>query len=449
MASINIIDDLPPEDTAMLQALYSRSPASVEDHLKKVAKAGSGKFMEQYYVGYNHASIGDCGTTTVFIEGVSMPTAKAIQDWPLYSGQEASTRYMDFSEAAYLDPVGSPESRALMERRFWLYDHLKEPVTNYLKSRYPQDTSGVGEAQWERTINAAAFDILRGFLPAGSKTNLSWHTNLRQAEDHLWWLEAHPSKEVREVAAEILEQLREKYPNSFKRKNTARARTRSTWRDYFYPRIALHSSHRSLPTEINVSKCNLYDHHNRGVEVVLEQRPPGAPIPHSLIDLGNITSHFMLDYGSFRDLQRHRNGHVKVPLLNTAHGFHPWYLSSIPEEYLGLVETELEECRVILDKLRLENQHLNEADFQSYVPMGYLVPCEVTQPVPGFIYRLELRSSMTVHPTLREVVHGEVNAFRSAYPKIRIHADMMDSRVTFRRGNQTIQEKSEVQKQEH
>ena len=67
-AKIKIIDELLPEDVAMLQALYSRSPASVDSHLDKVEEVGSGNFMDRYYVGYGHRSIGDCGTTTMFIE---------------------------------------------------------------------------------------------------------------------------------------------------------------------------------------------------------------------------------------------------------------------------------------------------------------------------------------------------------------------------------------------
>ena len=37
-----IVDDYHPEDMAMLQALYSRSPASVVKHIDKLKKAGSG-----------------------------------------------------------------------------------------------------------------------------------------------------------------------------------------------------------------------------------------------------------------------------------------------------------------------------------------------------------------------------------------------------------------------
>ncbi len=103
----------------MLQALYSRSPKSVHEHLAKVRKDGSGNFMSQFYVGYGHKSIGDCGTTSIFIEGLSMLAAKAIQQWPLYSGQEASTRYMDFSQAHCV--FETPEEDGIQQQWMRLY----------------------------------------------------------------------------------------------------------------------------------------------------------------------------------------------------------------------------------------------------------------------------------------------------------------------------------------
>lgn len=77
---IIIVDDVAPEPNAMLQALYSRSPKSVTEHLEQVKRVGAEKFMASYYVGYGHKSIGDCGTTSIFVENVSMLVAKAVQD---------------------------------------------------------------------------------------------------------------------------------------------------------------------------------------------------------------------------------------------------------------------------------------------------------------------------------------------------------------------------------
>ena len=61
MSKVFLYDEYSPEDVAMMQALYSRSPKSVEEHVEKVKATGSGKFMESFYVGYGHASIADCG----------------------------------------------------------------------------------------------------------------------------------------------------------------------------------------------------------------------------------------------------------------------------------------------------------------------------------------------------------------------------------------------------
>ena len=74
---------LTAEALAMLQALHSRSVGGVAEHLAVLAEKGADKFMSTYYVGYGHKSIGDCGFAVVFIEGVSMLAAKAIQDYKL------------------------------------------------------------------------------------------------------------------------------------------------------------------------------------------------------------------------------------------------------------------------------------------------------------------------------------------------------------------------------
>ncbi len=115
MAKIFIFDEFNPEDNAMLQALYSRSASSVVEHVEKVKKCGSGKFMETFYLGYGHSSIADCGSTTIFIEKLSILADKAIQDWPLYSGQETSTRYIDMSRQEIIDPVDTEESKAILD----------------------------------------------------------------------------------------------------------------------------------------------------------------------------------------------------------------------------------------------------------------------------------------------------------------------------------------------
>jgi hypothetical protein len=122
-----------PEAAAMLQALHSRSVGGLEGHLKILSEKGADNFMKNFYVGYGHKSIGDCGTASLFIEGVSMLTAKAIQDWALYSGQESSTRYIDFQIQPFKNPVGTPEGEELIEGYRKFYMEALEPTREYLK----------------------------------------------------------------------------------------------------------------------------------------------------------------------------------------------------------------------------------------------------------------------------------------------------------------------------
>ena len=154
-----------PEAVAMLQALHSRSIGGLKAHLKKLIEKGSDQFQKTYYVGYGHKSIGDCGTTTIFAEGISMLAAKAIQDWPLYSGQESSTRYLDFSQQPFMNPAGTAEGERIQESWRRLYLELQEPVQESLRERFPR-REGEKENVWEKAINARAFDITR--IPASA-----------------------------------------------------------------------------------------------------------------------------------------------------------------------------------------------------------------------------------------------------------------------------------------
>lgn len=431
---ILIKDDLHPEDGAMLQALYSRSPKSVDAHLKKVEAAGSGSFMDDYYVGYGHASIGDCGSTTLFIEGVSMLMAKAIQDNPLYSGQEASTRYMNFENATFENPGGGIAGNAVQRAWMTFYHSMFPRLTEYFRSLNPIEDNEE-PAKYERALKARTFDVLRGFIPAGAHTSLSWHTNLRQAQDKLRWLVAHPEMSTSQLAVEIVGNLHKKYPHSgFDWKMSE-----SEW-DYRhlvageYSYIDESRSGIDSTSGVLVILSNFAWPHDTKLMKILAARPPRMPMPPVLQKYGMIKSEFFLDFGSFRDLQRHRNGFVQMPLLTTRFGFHPWYLAQFPSELRAEVE-----AFVAAQTRLIEELPVNEIQRQSYIAMGFQVACTVVQSLPAFAYRVELRTSKSVHPTLRAVAQREAREFVSITEgSIPLHADMSPDMWDTRRGGQTI-----------
>jgi len=426
------IDDLSPEDVAMLQALYSRSPASVREHLEKLRNVGSGKFMSQYYVKYGHKSIADCGDTTLFIENVSMLVAKAVQDWGLYSGQESSTRYIDFSKQGWDDPVNTPQSYAVMHRWVQFYLDALEPMTEHLFQVYPRRSTDK-EEDYVRAIKARAFDIMRGFLPAGMHTNLSWHTNLRQAYDKLAELIFHPLSRVRAVAYAMAHTLKDKYRHSgFERvlkssipETEADRYRKSMVEEYSYFTPSFTPEFRLSVTLDDVGLAEYID--------AFRDRPKGVELPRFMGDLGQITSEYLLDFGSFRDVQRHRNGIVRMPLLTTRYGFNEWYLQQLAPSLRAPAQELLDHQREEIAALPC-----SAVEKQNYIAMGYDVPVRITQGLPAFVYRMELRTAKTVHPTLRRRVQQEVAHFRSVHPEVVIHADMDQDDWDVRRGTQTI-----------
>jgi len=425
MSNIYIYDEFSPEDTAMMQALYSRSPKSVVEHVEKVKTSGSGKFMETFYVGYGHASIADCGSTTIFIEDISILADKAVQDWQLYSGQETSTRYIDMGSRQIIDPLNTPESQAIINKWMAFYNGNQEAVQNHLSAKYPRKPEE-DEIAYQKAIKARTFDILRGFLPAGITTQLSWHTNLRQAYDKICWLRHNPLPEVKEIANTILSKLKEKYAHSFSQtdypeQEAYRAETMAE-HNYLKPQnIAF-----NLKTAIKNEDLAPY-------KKVIATRPIKTGLPGLMGELGAVTFEFIMDFGSFRDVQRHRNGVCRMPLLTTELGFHSWYLEQLPEDLRPEAEKLIAAQIEAIAKLEATPEIK-----QYYTALGFNVFCRVTYGLPAAVYVIELRSGKPVHPTLRQVAHRMQKELNAVLPDLILHCDLEPDDWDYRRGLQDI-----------
>lgn len=431
---IFIYDDLDPEATAMLQALYSRSAESVERHMEKVRSLGSKDFMSSYYVGYGHASIGDCGNTTLFIEGVSLLACKAMQDNPLYSGQETSTRYIDFSQQPIVDPVGSDASGAILKKWIEFYTQATPALVSHLQAQFPLQADQK-EGVWTRAIHARCFDILRGFLPAGVTSQFSWSTNLRQAHDKLSLLRHHPLAEVRDIAGRCLASLKVKYPSSFTHKVYPE-------REAYLQRVAFRTSYPLYSAD--EPPCRGFTYRstvdNKALEAAdlesIVSRPPKTELPRHLSQYGAYTCTFPLDYGSFRDLQRHRNGLCPIPLLDGRQGFSRWYLEQLPGPLAAQAKRLVCEQFAAID--RLAGEGADPQTLQYYYPLGAEVKCEILYDLPQMVYVTELRSSATVHPTLRRVAHAMHAALRREHPRLKLYTDLSQDAWSLKRGHQDI-----------
>jgi len=414
------------ESEAMLQALHSRSTGGLRSHLEVLAERGTDNFMANFYVGYGHKSIGDCGTTTLFIEGVSMLAAKAIQDFQLYNGQEASTRYVDFSKQPLVDPSNTFEGNDLLEIQRKFYIGAQEPTREHLMKLYPLN-AGEEEKIYKKAITARVFDITRSLLPAGASTNLAWHTNLRQAADRMLFLRHHPLAEVREIGKGLEEILKKKYPNSFVHKKYAGTEDYQDQiaKSYFY-----HDPNSPPVPEVSFKNINFEE--LKKYEDFFNGRPPKTELPKFLGQIGTIEAKFQIDFGSFRDIQRQRSLNQRMPLLTNELGFNTWYSESLPEKIRDKLPEHLKFVNGKINDLKISKE-----DAQYFLPMGYNTSNRFTGDLPAMVYVVELRDTRFVHPTLQKVAHDIGRQIRNRL-NIPLYVDEEPSRFDIRRGSQDI-----------
>ncbi len=429
MLVLNTGSAIDPEAAAMLGALHSRSIGGIKAHLKVLAEKGAANFMSKFYVGYGHKSIGDMASITIFIEAVSMLVAKAIQDSQLYNGQEASTRYIDFAEQPFIDPLNSAESKSILENWRAFYLHGLSVMPEYLKSKYPRNEDE-NEAVYNKAIKARAFDVMRAFLPAGASTNVAWHGPVRVIGDRLPILRNHPLEEVRNTAGALETAAIKAHPNSFtgkkydsQEKYLADIATSVT---YFDP-VAVNEFSVTRDT-INRDTLKLYAR-------ALSTRPEWTELPRQLDEAGSMQFDYLLDFGSFRDIQRHRAVAQRMPLLSTKHGFEQWYLDEMPESLR-------EQSKIFLQKQEAEIAKLNAAPevAQYFTAMGYRVPCRLSGTLPALTYLVERRARNDVHPTLSMLAHKMADAlrYRLGESGLVLHTEDSPTRFDIKRGKQDI-----------
>jgi thymidylate synthase ThyX len=421
-----ILDNFPPEDIAMLQALYSRDPRTVRTHLERVREAGPGKFMEKFYVGYGHKSIGDCGSTTLFIEGVSMLGAKAIQDWPLYNGQESSTRYLDFSKMKIANPLGTKKAESIQLKWMKLYNEALDILIKDLSIKHPIKEGEKPEV-YSKAIKARAFDISRCLLPAGMTTMVAWHTNLRQAADHLKNMRHHPLQEVKDVAVQMIDSLKEKYPNSFGHKQ------------YFDEEKYLATSQAEVaymkPFKVKGIEYKSFIRKDilKRYATILKNRPHKAELPYQIKSAGDMIVKYNIDFGSYRDIQRQRSVVMPQPLLTTKLGFNEWYLNNFPKAFRTKLVGEIKKIIKEINDLKCSDE-----DRQYYIGMGFQVSLEMTATIPSLVYVAELRSGNTVHASLRPIAQEFGKILKKEIPGIKIYTDESPDEFSAKRGVQDI-----------
>jgi hypothetical protein len=164
-------------------------------------------------------------------------------------------------------------------------------------------------------------------------------------------------------------------------------------------------------------------------------------LPKSLKFFGEVRFEFTIDFGSFRDFQRHRSILTYNPIINNEIGFNQWYIDQFPEENQSEVKDVIASQIEKIVKLK-EESSLTKENLQYFFPLGTCVRVGSIASLPSLVYILELRSRKTVHPTLRRVTHIIAKVLKEKYPTLKLHIDYDEDDFTFKRGTQDIVEKN-------
>lgn len=458
-----------PEVWALMQARYSRSRAGLRESFLKLLKEDTDnfkrlkeeiqkikggvetknatekaiQFMERWVLGYGHSSIAEGAVIGLCLEGVSILATKVIEDNRLCSFIEKSTRYVSFdNKSFYMDEDLKKseyydEIKELISFLFKIYCELQEPVLEYVKKVAPKCDDDSIKA-WERACAARRFDAIRYLLPTCTKTSLGWTVNARQLAHAISKLLSHPLKEMNQVGEMVKEEATKMLPSLLKFAEK---------KDYFFKtneeltRIGeeiVVEDEKTEPVTLVKSPEDadntliatiLYKYKNQPFKKIIKKvesmkKEEKEKIVDSYLknmsefdypmrELEHLSFIFdiIIDYGAFRDLQRHRMCTQTSQIFTTDLGY------DIPEDIInaGLEEkykAAMEKAKQVYEKIRKKYP----LQAQYILPFGFKKRYIITMNLREIYHLIKLRTIPLAHTSYRRIAYKIYEIMKEKYP---------------------------------
>lgn len=468
---------LPEEVVAYLFARYSRSALSLRDDLSQMIEAEdlgaligeappergdeslarlqerARAFAEKYVLGYGHGSVAEHGCVHLAIEDVSIIASKLIEDSRLASYTEKSTRYVAFDptkmyypSAVLADPSLEQEYRGTIQALLAAYTDWMKPTVAKIRARVPRR-----EAQTERAYDAAcrasAFDTLRYLLPAATWTNIGLTLNARALEHLITKLLSQPLTEGQELGRRLKAEAQHVVPTLLKYADPSeyRAETEQAMAalaaQLLPPTIGLASDCPSAGVVLTSTDPDadeklvaaiLYGHTSLPMaELVAQVRTMGKAAQERVVDeylsrrgrhdapgraLERVvcTMEVTMDYGAYRDVQRHRMATQAMQPLSPLLGFEtpPNIVRfGFQEPYQALM------MRTAQTYARLADAGL-PLDAPYILPLATRVRALFTWNLREVAHFVELRSARQGHPSYRRIAQDVYRVIAEAHPLV-------------------------------
>jgi thymidylate synthase ThyX len=414
-----------------------------------LARQKAKEFHEKWVVGYGHASVAEHAVAHVAIEEVSILASKVIEDARLASYTEKSTRYVPFPRAYYSAPELPGEAaqgyRTVMERLFEAYEELLPQVTARVmetadRGQFKTDTG------FKNSCCAQACDALRYLLPAATHTNIGLTANARILEHLISKLLSHPLQEARQTGERIKDEATKVIPTLIKyaRPSAYAGETPPALRSLAGELLTgdgAASAGADTPVvlaqspedaEARLAAAILYEFtdgpyewvwervrslsrrdHERVIDEYLQRRRTYGDPEHGYTDpplrsLEHLyfTFDILVDFGAYRDIQRHRMATQTAQRLTCAHGYD---VPELLEEcgFRGRFERAMEAAACAWEQLAAD--YPEEAQY--VVPLAYRKRVLFTWNLRELHHFISLRSARQGHLSYRRIawqVHAEL-----------------------------------------
>jgi thymidylate synthase ThyX len=414
-----------------------------------VGLARAEELYDRVFYEYGDDSVAQLGGVHLACEQASNLLTKVLEWGRLMSYLEQSTRYIAYDSRVagryryYRPPeiLSSPLGARYvgqLDRLFDAYGDLVPRLQEFFRGQIPKDDND-SDFVYRQAIRAKAFDALRGILPAASLSNVGIYGTGQAYEALLLRMRAHPLPEARTYADLMLTELRKVMPSFLKRVDVEDRGV--AWSNYL---LANHNAMDEIserlfgsgttsappddvPTvqlvdydpdaEVKLVASMLYAHtdlpelqiEKRVREMTMDERlavvrayvgqranrrhRPGRAIerPYYRFDV-------LVDYGAFRDLQRHRMLTIEWQRLTPLHGY------TRPEAVDAAGESEeFDAAMERSGELYTELARDFPAQAGYAVSLAYKVRFMMQLNARSAMHLIELRSTPQGHPAYRAV----------------------------------------------
>lgn len=420
------------------------------------------KLYDRMIMQYGDDSVAQLGGAHIACEQVSNILAKIIERSRLAAYLEQSTRYVYYNQKidGKYNYITNPEitSSSLgksyeeyIDSLFDTYSTIAENLIPHLKEKYPKE-DGQSDRAWENTLKAKACDIVRGLLPASTRTNLGIYATGQAYEYMIIKMFSSKNEEVLAYAKMMLEELRKMIPSFLTRVDIENRGT--LWSKYlskinqnmqsftsdvdFKPLIPSNDTHEvylsdwdnkaldkvvadALYEYSDTSMSNLEKYvesltHEEKVDIFKiyfgdrknRRHKPGRGTENVFYKFDIVS-----DYGAFRDLQRHRLLTIQWQKISHKNGYVvPEELNEYPE-LKSLFIKALENAAPIFNKIE---QELGSEIAQYAVPFAYKIRYQINMNLREAFHLIELRTQKQGHPSYRKVCIEMANLIESKHP---------------------------------